>query len=563
MAPAMGGEDSRYDRIVAKPRRRRMVGWYDPGQLLSTGVEVLISLALGQRSDYRTLQSVGEPQGLFDYTQVDQRERRDLWFDYMADTGDGWDATFAMACLVSEPSLSWRGRPLHRGEFLIIGGDEVYPVASKRGYQERLVEPLTAAFPGNRSDGSPQLYAIPGNHDWYDGLVSFSRLFMRGRFVAGWRTMQARSYFALKLPHRWWLWAVDVQLESDIDPGQFEYFRALASAEAPDGLRPGDRVILATAEPDWLYRDIKDPRVESNLGFLEKKIIEPAGARVHVWVAGDVHNYRRHENTRDENYQRIVSGGGGAYLAPTHTPMFGPAATSLKRVVRIGDEVFRQRFAYPNPATSFRLSLMNVLFLLRNWRFGLFSGLAYCAIAWGPVPPSWPRQVVGSALEQEPIRLVWLALVLAAFIFYADWEFPVFRWVGGALHAVAHITAAFAIARLAAVHCVGHGVLGELCRVGTLFVGGALVGPLLLGLYLLVSSTVVGAHSDHAFAALRIPDFKHFLRFYIGHDGVLEIFPIGIPRVPRGKGAGTQYMVLEGPIRITPAAAAPPPARSR
>jgi len=546
MTPASNGGDSRYDRIVSEPPRHRMVGWYDPGQLLSTGAEVLISLALGQRSDYRNLQSFAEPPSPFEYAHVEGRERRDLWFDYMSDTGDGWDATFAMACLVSEPSLSWQRRPLNRGEFLLIGGDAVYPVASKQGYRERLVGPLMAAFP-DRSPSSPHLYVIPGNHDWYDGLVSFSRLFMRERWVAGWKTRQQRSYFALKLPHRWWLWGLDVQLESDIDPGQVEYFRSL-------DLQPGDRVILATAEPDWLYRDIKDPRFESNLGFLEKNVIEPARATVHLWIAGDLHHYRRHENTRDANYQRIVSGGGGAYLTPTHTPAVGPAAASLKRIARVGDEIFRQQCAYPSPATSFRLSLLNVFFLFRNWRFGLFAGLVYGAISWGPIPQGWQRGLAGTALEQQPIRLIWLALVLATFVFYADREFPLFRWVGGLMHGLAHIAAAFVMLHIAVRLYGDSGVVAELARLGTVFVGGALLGPLLLGLYLMLASNVVGAHADHAFAALRIGDYKHFLRFYIGGDGVLEIFPIAMPRVPRRRGAGTQYMLIEGPIRIDPAA---------
>ncbi|MBD0259532.1 MAG: hypothetical protein ICV83_27750 [Cytophagales bacterium] len=47
------------------------------------------------------------------------------------------------------------------------------------------------------------LFAIPGNHDWYDGLASFVKQFCQGRWVGGWRTTQTRSYFALALPHNW------------------------------------------------------------------------------------------------------------------------------------------------------------------------------------------------------------------------------------------------------------------------------------------------------------------------------------------------------------------------
>jgi len=57
----------------------------------------------------------------------------------------------------------------------------------------------------------PLMLALPGNHDWYDGLTSFLRLFTQGRMIGGWRTEQKRSYFTVQLPHRWWLYAVDIQ----------------------------------------------------------------------------------------------------------------------------------------------------------------------------------------------------------------------------------------------------------------------------------------------------------------------------------------------------------------
>ena len=55
-----------------------------------------------------------------------------------------------------------------------------------------------------------------------------------------------------------------------------------------------------------------------------------------------------------------------------------------------------------------------------------------------------------------------------------------------------------------------------------------------------------------SFSALRIQDYKHFLRFRIKPDGTLEIFPIGIDRVPRAKDAHARYRLIEGPVRIAP-----------
>jgi hypothetical protein len=70
--------------------KRKMVGWLDPSLFLSTGVEVLISRALGQRFDYRMMEDVGLPQPAFDHARNRFGvPRTELWFDYMADTGDG------------------------------------------------------------------------------------------------------------------------------------------------------------------------------------------------------------------------------------------------------------------------------------------------------------------------------------------------------------------------------------------------------------------------------------------------------------------------------------------
>jgi len=161
------------------------------------------------------------------------------------------------------------------------------------------------------------VFAIPGNHDWYDSLVSFSRLFCSddGRWIGARKTSQTLSYFAVKLPHDWWLFGIDVQLESDIDEPQLRYFRELVKKEkVPDHAR----IILCLSEPHWIYeaRYAKfDPSVsERNLDFLERTVF---GDRVAVYLAGDLHHYRRHATDGDDR-QKITAGGGGAFLHPTH-----------------------------------------------------------------------------------------------------------------------------------------------------------------------------------------------------------------------------------------------------
>jgi len=65
-----------------------------------------------------------------------------------------------------------------------------------------------------------------------------------------------------------------------------------------------------------------------------------------------------------------------------------------------------------------------------------------------------------------------------------------------------------------------------------IFIGGAIVGPLIMGIYLFVSLNIFGRHHNEAFSSLRIADFKNFLRFKIDADsGNLTIYPVGVDRV--------------------------------
>ena len=134
------------------------------------------------------------------------------------------------------------------------------------------------------------MFATPGNHDWYDGLVSFLRLFCATQWIGGWRTRQRRSYFALQLPNNWWIWAIDIQLDTYIDDVQLQYFTDLK-------IGAGDKVILLTAKPSWIAA--VDGRVEpptwKYLNFFEERMVRDTGARLALTITGDRHHYARYE----------------------------------------------------------------------------------------------------------------------------------------------------------------------------------------------------------------------------------------------------------------------------
>ncbi|HVG59018.1 MAG TPA: hypothetical protein VNA24_10725 [Hyalangium sp.] len=517
-----------------RPPGRKMVSWLDPLILAKTGLRAAISATIGKQADRRLLDALAAPEVSPSDFSVDAagKPRKELWLDYVSDMGDGWDSTYAVAQTVARPVLTAKdetGTPYDTrgGELLVFGGDEVYPAASVSAYEERTLKPWASALRGQRPP--PHVFAIPGNHDWYDGLVSFIRLFCQGRGLAGFKTHQRRSYFAVKLPHGWWLIGTDMQLESDIDQPQVAYFQELAKQ-----FREDDRIILCLAEPAWLVSRIrpKDVRtyLENNLTFLEDQVL---GKKISVFLAGDIHHYRRHAD--DAGRQKIIAGGGGAFLHPTH----------LLRKETVLSDGFTERKSFPSPKESRRLCWRNLGLVATNPRFGVLTGLLYMLLAWALSvnvgDASVPRAlglVVRTALSSPGIVLI-AALVFLGLTGFADRRFGRLRWLVGVLHGLVHLAAAFMIA-WGVAHLVDPVLdlpfrsLGrDLLSAVLIFAGGFLAGPTIMGLYLLLSLNVFGAHPNEAFASLAIPDWKNFVRLHIDGNGRLRIFPIGIRRVPR------------------------------
>jgi len=524
--------------------RADMVGWYNPGQLIQTGIRVAISTIFGQNADYRATEAMAlsaadsasgqgggieDTHSIYDYSAGDE-----LWMDYVADTGDGWDSTYAIAYHIGQPQLKVDGLdgPLPRGRVLILGGDEVYPTASRETYRQRLLDPFECALPQTK-EPYPDVYAIPGNHDWYDSLVSFTRLFCQGRWFAGWKTRQSRSYFALKLPHHWWLIGTDVQLQSDIDFPQVKYFQRVAAQ-----MEKEDRIILCTAEPHWisdkLYKEYDNQINENNLAFLEEEIFCRA---ISVYIAGDLHHYRRHAT--EKNLQKITAGGGGAFLHPTH----GEDVRELRN-----HYLLQESSTFPPERVSRWLAFKNLFFLFRNPWFGLLTGLFYLLTCWTVMAPvgqygirEW-KSALNLAISTsiaKPGAVFWILLIWGGFLLFTDTYVKWYRWAAGTIHGFVHVLCVFLIGWFAtwvgmSYYRLEFGKPGQLLLAAVIIaVLGWIVGSVVMGVYLLVSLNVFGRHANEAFSALAIPDWKSFLRLRIDAQGRLTIFPLGIKRVPR------------------------------
>ena len=352
----------------------------------------------------------------------------------------------------------------------------------------------------------------------------------------------------MKLPHGWWLLALDTQLTSYIDGPQVKYFQLVAK-QIPDG----DSIILCNSEPTWFYEAAfqrYDLNVnDRNLDFVEKEILK--GKSVQVFLAGDLHHYRRHE--AQDGTQKIIAGGGGAFLHPTHGWKVNDLVETLPPTQADAARTFHHKASWPSPSVSRGLSLRNGLFPFVNWKFGIAPASLYLLTAWSVMAKvgdtSDVTEAASRVLEKlllTPFPIFWTAVLFLGFFLFTDTYVKWYRWTAGTVHAVSHIAATFFIgwgASYFAMTTLGlqYQTPEQLLLTGALIVlGGWIVGSLLLGVYLLISLNLFGRHMNEAFSSLRIEDWKHFLRLHIDEGGRLTIFPIGLRRVPRRWKQSTQ-----------------------
>lgn len=528
-------------------RRLGMVGWYNPRQLIRTGIEVIVSTVFGKHSDSRRLDAFASDQPFIDYRkQKYLNGDGSFGFDYVADTGDGWNPTYAVAYALAQPALTPpKYPPLPRGKLLIFGGDLVYPYPTRDLYQNRLVAPYALAGQIHR-DESVEVLAIPGNHDWYDSLVNFKKLFCTQDKFGSRQTRQTRSYFAARLPGNWWLLGVDVQLEGDIDEPQFKFFCNVVDND----IRDDNLVILCIPEPIWHQRWERSD-TSSNTHTLLENLEQRIGKKLRISIAGDLHHYQRH-STKD-NRHLVTCGTGGAFLHPTHKMPTDPTMH------------FSHEKSFPKIDVSRKLTFWNLRFVTRNPMFGIVTATAYLLAAWqnglavgecfgldsdpdricikemGRLGLSnwWDAITAGahSALL-NPTGLALYGFIFAGFIFFADKRSTWFRYIVGTLHSTVHIIAGFLIYWFGAYVTVTLAELTPKSIPQYLLTGSIIIilawilGSIILGVYLLISLNIFGMHRTEAFSSLRIQDWKGFLRFRIDNEGLHMRF-IGFNKVPR------------------------------
>ncbi len=447
-----------------------------------------------------------------------------------------------------------------------MGGDQVYPTPEMHEYENRFKIPFSKANPYNKAIEEidhPAMFAIPGNHDWYDGLSNFIKLFCQGRWIGNWHTMQRRSYFAIELPYNYWLFGIDVQLNSDIDQPQKEYFQKVATQKMKDG----DKVILCTAEPAWVYHQMYDDNESyKKLKYFEQLYITDDAYnligkkfKLVATITGDLHHYS-HYTEKKNGYDNhlITAGGGGAFLHPTHL-----LPEKLSKLTDVNYSFLKSKTTatpelnatFPAKKDSKKLSWLNFKFPFLNKQFVLFLALIQLLLTWILQGTTYYHSdgtfieqlatnssITGAAkfifttLIHNPLFILISALLIYGCISFTDTKRNKYlKYLIGLPHGLLQwINLMFWITLFSKVFLdvftYEHPMRQIIATTIAAAVCGGIFGAFIFGAYLWFSIYILNVHLDEAFSSLAYQHYKNFLRIHITKDE-LTIYPVGIDKV--------------------------------
>jgi hypothetical protein len=454
---------------------------------------------------------------------------RDVYIDFVADTGDDVSVSRAVARLVfasyelPDPDRPGQFLNAPRGEILFFGGDTAYPVATAKEILNRVIVPWNQVLAERPDDGRRRvLLGIPGNHDWYDGSDGFARMFRRREHatappaplvgessshlkysaewvrefarggtidkpdalvLAGYTPVQSASHFVLRLASRIDLLAVDRQL-TVIDPRQ----RAFVDAARGSA---GSAALVVIPDPVHLFGEPS----KTGTKMIETLRLDATARKTFV-LSGDIHHYER---AHVGESLHVTAGGGGAFLLPTRVAKGGLTPT----------------VSWPSVAQTRQL-LRGVPWKLARGRSGLIPHLCLLLLY---APPIFFGEWFLARLSVRAWAVAGTTIALGT----------VFALLGGATRRKRVLLLAIAAAAVAALIPFGASRLVAAARphvpdgawlpvaAGALIVA-TFLGTLLFG-GLLALFTLRGYEHIQAMAALDHPGFKHFVRLRVRADG--------------------------------------------
>ncbi|WNI14119.1 metallophosphoesterase family protein [Actinacidiphila sp. ITFR-21] len=308
------------------------VSWLNPATLWKARNGTLASLFGDPTGTDRQRWVQARLDGGADPDLLIRRDDPDTYsFLLIADTGEGDDPQYAVV-----PGLLAVGADTR---FAVLSSDVLYPVGSANEYGPKFYRPYR--------DYRAPIYAVPGNHDWYDGLTGFMRVFCRAPqlrasprpavFSRGWwrsllwkspdtpddaaldraRLMRSAPAQAAEQPGPYWaldtgplrIIGIDTGLLGDIDRQQGEWLRRVSRGPRPK--------ILVTGSPIYVDGEHHPCAIEGG-GTVDEVVRDPGNTFVAA-IGGDIHNYQHYPvDVDDRRIEYVVSGGGGAFMHATH-----------------------------------------------------------------------------------------------------------------------------------------------------------------------------------------------------------------------------------------------------
>jgi hypothetical protein len=499
------------------------------------------------------VRTLGGEQGARSLTQA---LGRSVWIDFISDTGDDRDVSVAVARMLFCEYRLEDGTHLPRGDLLLFGGDTAYPVATADEIWRRLIDPWNEVLRESRASGPSQrrrvLLGVPGNHDWYDGLDGFARLFRRsaeptrdpdgdgegsprrhrrqGRSRTGavakklhldevresiglaaslWKSLRAFLQGArVARRKRLGLLGYDalqecsyfsLPLADDLDLwGIDRQLRALDFRQRSYFARrkehaPERKILLVASDPAIAFGE---PNLAGQRN-LRGADVDFERDRV-LYLTGDMHHYDRYVIARS---MHVTAGGGGAFV---HGTRMAPPWPGVRE----------SACSYPDRRASKAL-LFRMPLRMMVGEAGFLPHMVFGALAAGVL-------VVGESAPLLSRGVVTLAIVLG---FYFN-----------AAHHRQHPLRATCVAVLfgvamgmlpSALDAVLSDVLPVLAGRTAVVLVSAFLSAFVFGLFLAVLA-LLGIEHQQAFAALGHPGFKHFVRLEVEPSGRVRAWTIGM-----------------------------------
>jgi len=267
------------------------------------------------------------------------------------------------------------------------------------------------------------------------------------------------------------------------------------------------------------------------------------GLRIPLVLSGDTHHYSRYVGD-DGVTQFITSGGGGAFLHPTHQleqtidlnrEQDGFSwLDGLVKTVSLGVDphpapvVPPKEACYPTRAESIAILKGNFKFVTYNPGFAVLLGFFY-----------WVLGLLSVHLWWDGLYVIPIVLLIGFWIYTKRQEGGSLKVLAlSVMNAIVHAIAVMSLAIVFRQLNAGYFDSATWPRLSfilfaiEMIVFGGLVAGALFGLYLYVSSRWLNQNHNDAYSAMRLDSHRNFLRMRI-RDDEITVYPIGLDRTPR------------------------------